>query len=264
MSEHEPGEPEPLSGSLRDYVDAFVAHERPEAPEVEATWSAIDTEVHGGRRRGLVIGVAAAVAIAAAVLLIVGGLDALVAQRQVDPAAVQAPREGAVEGSGGEAYSRGSNAAPLRAESREAEPEAAVVSPDVTPSVQTPVVEETEAVTDGGVPSHTKPRPPSSRSAQGTGGVANPAAPDLKREVTLFKAAKAELDAKRGPAALRTLDTYDREFPRGVFRREAQVLRAQALCASGSLEQARRLRDRFVEAHAGSPLASRMRDVCPG
>jgi len=86
--------------------------------------------------------------------------------------------------------------------------------------------------------------------------------PTLEDELLLFKQAKQAADSGKANQALSLLDRYAKEFPNGVLRLEAQVVRAEALCAAGRTSAAAKVRDRFVDSHPSHPLASRMRDLC--
>ncbi|MEM6992517.1 MAG: hypothetical protein AAF721_18530 [Myxococcota bacterium] len=269
MSEHDPGELEPMSAAMREYVDAFATVERPSADVAPATWQAIEAEIEPRRRPVLWIAGAAAVAAAAALVLVVAGLEGRTVDRDARDSSVQAPHEGTVEATGGASSLRGrrKTAAGAAPRSTATPPDPVVVPPVVPeppeepPTVDVPTVDVSPAVEAS--PVATPEASPRKRSRPTPKATAEPSdAPSLAADVAQFKLAKRALDGGRPNEALQELDEYKRDFPRGAFRLEAQLLRAEALCKAGRAAQARTLRDRFVEAHAGSPLASRMRAVC--
>lgn len=108
---------------------------------------------------------------------------------------------------------------------------------------------------------------PSSASAKATSREAAPAAelgPSLAREVELVEAARAALARGDASAALRSLDTYDREIPAGTLSPEARVLRIEALVRAGgdaNRARANALGDAFLAANPSGPQARRVRSV---
>jgi hypothetical protein len=94
------------------------------------------------------------------------------------------------------------------------------------------------------------------RSARG------PAAPsDLRGQIALLDAARASVASRADARALALLDRYDASYPAGAFRPEASALRIEALGSLGRTAQARTLAQRFLAAHADSPLADRVARV---
>jgi hypothetical protein len=88
--------------------------------------------------------------------------------------------------------------------------------------------------------------------------------PSLAREVELVEAARAALARGDASAALRSLDTYDREIPAGTLSPESRVLRIEALVRSGSdanRVRANALGDAFLAANPNGPQARRVRSV---
>ncbi|MGH7296275.1 MAG: outer membrane protein assembly factor BamD, partial [Polyangiaceae bacterium] len=67
------------------------------------------------------------------------------------------------------------------------------------------------------------------------------------------------LAAGDAAGALRRVDAYDREFPRGALAQEATTLRIEALLRQGQRDAALRLADRFLAANPRSPYAARIR-----
>ncbi len=72
---------------------------------------------------------------------------------------------------------------------------------------------------------------------------------------------RALAELRRGAAtdALRILDRYDREFPRGALQPEATAARVEALMAKGDRARAKAIAEQFLAAHPDSPLAHRVR-----
>lgn len=83
----------------------------------------------------------------------------------------------------------------------------------------------------------------------------------LADEVAALDAARAALASRDGAGALRALDRYAADFPRGFLGQEATVLRVEALAARGDRAAAADLARRFVAAHPSSPMADRVRSL---
>jgi hypothetical protein len=83
-------------------------------------------------------------------------------------------------------------------------------------------------------------------------------------ELALIREAKVALGAHRPEAAREHLREHARRFPRGVFADEREVLDAEALCALGRRDEARRKARAFAKAHPDSPLGKRARTLCSG
>lgn len=84
----------------------------------------------------------------------------------------------------------------------------------------------------------------------------------LQDEATLLAEVQGALRSGKPKLALGKLDAYDRRFPRGMLRAEAEAARVFALCASGSAEKARAFAERFVQRHPGSPAVARVQAAC--
>ncbi|HWB77292.1 MAG TPA: hypothetical protein VG755_20135, partial [Nannocystaceae bacterium] len=89
-------------------------------------------------------------------------------------------------------------------------------------------------------------------------------APSLAEETALFGEIQQALVGGQASRALTLIAKHEHDFPRGAFRQERTVAKAQALCAAGKRDAARSLRDKFLERYPSSHLAARMRAVCPG
>lgn len=81
----------------------------------------------------------------------------------------------------------------------------------------------------------------------------------LQEEVAALDRARAALRASNPGSALRHLNDYSAEFPRGSLRLEAETLRIEALSASGSHAEASRRAKRILERSPNSVLAARLR-----
>jgi len=245
-----------MSESMRDYVAAFSAVERPEADLSTQTWQAIEEETAPDRRRVIAVGLGAAVAVAAAVVLAFTSFGGSTLERQDGDASVQAPHAGEVDDTGGELSFKGP---PKKVERAQAKLRPAPLEPN--PVVNADPSTVPDAVLDG---EPLVPEPPvrSKPRKQATKPPAPKPERTLQDELELFKQAKRALDSGRAAEAVALLERFAKEFPKGALRLEAKVLRAQALCAAGRTSAATELRDRFVDSHPSSPLASRMRDVC--
>jgi hypothetical protein len=102
---------------------------------------------------------------------------------------------------------------------------------------------------------HAPPSPP--RHAQTPAGA-------LSLEVAALERAKGALAAGDPDAALRVLDRYRAQFPRGELSSEETVLRVEALLAKGETSKARALAAEYSAAHPESPYARRVRDLFGG
>ena len=231
---------------LRLYVAAFRRVEEPSAQARAATWSAIDRATTPPRRPWIWIGAGIAAA-AAAVLWIVLGTDAialsLFAEDEVDAHGDQAeylPLDEAPQHSVDHREPR--RPAPAPAIDRAAPPRIETPALPVEPAPEVP--------TTPPAPSKTRSKPERTRS--------------LADETALFAEIQQALVDRKPARALEAVARHEREYPRGAFRLERTVAKAQALCAVGRTKSARRLRADFLAKHGSSHLAPRMRAVCPG
>jgi hypothetical protein len=85
----------------------------------------------------------------------------------------------------------------------------------------------------------------------------------LSEEVSALEVAQRAL-AHDGRAALRALDRYHAQFPRGSLAAEETVLRVRALLRLGEAEQAATLADAFSARYPDSPYARRMQALVHG
>lgn len=96
---------------------------------------------------------------------------------------------------------------------------------------------------------------------QASSAIAPAPVPSTEREVELLDAVKSKLGAGAADGAARALDAYDAEFPQGVLRPEATVLRIRTLLLRGDREGARKLADAFLATHPSSVHAKRVRSL---
>ncbi|AKU95328.1 hypothetical protein AKJ09_01992 [Labilithrix luteola] len=80
----------------------------------------------------------------------------------------------------------------------------------------------------------------------------------LGRELARVTAARNALTGGDAASALRSLDAYDAEFPRGTFSVEVSVLRIEALARTGRSDEARELGNRFLARYPQGVLARRV------
>jgi hypothetical protein len=85
--------------------------------------------------------------------------------------------------------------------------------------------------------------------------------PDLRAEVDALGEARAALGRRDARAALEHLDAYNRAFPGGLLADEATILRIDALVRQHDQAAASALSRRYLDAHPGSPYATRLRSL---
>lgn len=81
----------------------------------------------------------------------------------------------------------------------------------------------------------------------------------LNRELAKVDSARGALQRGESATALRLLDQYNAEFPKGALRTEALVLRIEALMASGDRATAVRLGKSFLARSPNGTYARRVR-----
>jgi TolA-binding protein len=86
-----------------------------------------------------------------------------------------------------------------------------------------------------------------------------PPALGLGQQVAALDRARDALASGNAAGALRLVDEYDRQFPRGALAQEATALRIEALVQQGNRDAAGRLAERFLDANPRSPHAARIR-----
>ncbi len=220
---------------LQLYVAAFRDVEQPTAAARAATWRAIDRETAASPRRWLWIGAAAMLAAAVWLVFRVGGIElAILGADEPDASHDQA------------GYLPDEEEASIAEARRRETPVERSSAPAIAPVAAAPVVEAPVVV-----------EAPKRRTD-----VARPA-PTLAEETKLFAEIQQALVAGQPKSALAAISRHQREFPRGAFRLERDVAKAQALCAAGDRRAAVRVREQFLAKHGKSHLAPRMRAVCP-
>lgn len=83
-------------------------------------------------------------------------------------------------------------------------------------------------------------------------------APALRDELTRLERARTALHDRRARVALSTLDDYDRAYPRGALREEAEALRIETLLALDEVARARELGAAFVRSYPHSVHGARV------
>jgi hypothetical protein len=83
----------------------------------------------------------------------------------------------------------------------------------------------------------------------------------LGQETLLLDRARKDLDAQEGGEALRVLDQYERQFPHGLLRPEATLLRLAALFQTGKIAAADSLAARLLADEAYSAYVPRIRSL---
>lgn len=98
-------------------------------------------------------------------------------------------------------------------------------------------------------PGPSTPRPPS------------PSSSTLEAELAVIQQART---AKTAAARLTLLDQHRDEFGEGVLADEREVMRVEALCALGRVDEAEQVASAFIAAKPSNPLRSRVEPACPG
>lgn len=81
----------------------------------------------------------------------------------------------------------------------------------------------------------------------------------VKAELGLLEQARSSLNGGSPSSALQALSRYNERYPRGSLRLEAEVLKVEALAASGRIAEAARLADRVLARNPKSVVAARLR-----
>lgn len=84
----------------------------------------------------------------------------------------------------------------------------------------------------------------------------------LQDEAALLAEVQGALRSGQGSVALAKLESYDRRFPTGMLRAEADAARVFALCSAGRVDKARAAATRFVQRYPSSPAAARVQTAC--
>jgi hypothetical protein len=84
----------------------------------------------------------------------------------------------------------------------------------------------------------------------------------LEDEAALLAEVQGALRSGNASVALGKLESYDRRFPTGMLRAEADAAKVFALCSAGRVEKARAAAARFVQRYPSSPAAPRVQAAC--
>jgi hypothetical protein len=84
----------------------------------------------------------------------------------------------------------------------------------------------------------------------------------LQDEAALLAEVQGALRNGQASLALGKLESYDRRFPGGVLRSEADAARVFALCAVGKADKARAAAARFVQRYPNAPATARVQGAC--
>lgn len=133
--------------------------------------------------------------------------------------------------------------------------------PPATPAVRQPPAPPVTArahVTPAPVPRPTsvEASAPPARAAKPPSGLR------LEQEAALLAEVQGALRSGKATVALGKLESYDRRFPTGMLRAEADAARVFALCSAGRVEKARFAATRFVQRYPSSPAAARVQAAC--
>ncbi len=139
-----------------------------------------------------------------------------------------------------------------------ATPPAEVVEAAPAPEPTTQPAEEPPAPEPPKVEQPTKPRV---KKASQSKPAASETSNALVRELALIDRARRALRDDNPSLALRRLDAYNTEFPKGSLKTEQTVLRIEALAASGNRATATRLGRAFLKRSPNGPYARRVRSL---
>jgi len=87
---------------------------------------------------------------------------------------------------------------------------------------------------------------------------------NLEAEAKLLAEAQRALGSGHTSDALSQLNEYDRRFPSGMLRLEADAARVLALCRAGRKTEGEAATRRFLQRYPGSPQATRVEQACRG
>ena len=99
-------------------------------------------------------------------------------------------------------------------------------------------------------------------SAQPARAIKPPSGLRLEQEAALLAEVQGALRSGQAATALAKLESYDRRFPTGMLRAEADAARVFALCGAGRIDKARASAARFVQRYPSSPAAARVQAAC--
>jgi hypothetical protein len=137
-----------------------------------------------------------------------------------------------------------------------------VAPPPVAPSTVTAQKSTEPPQPDNAEPKGDAPTAAPQNLASHRKSAARVPAESLAKEVVILSRAGAALHRGRPGEALTALAEHQREFPTGVLAQERSAARAQALCALGRLQEARKELFQLARTSPNSPLESRARKAC--
>jgi hypothetical protein len=119
--------------------------------------------------------------------------------------------------------------------------------------VEAPPVEEAKA----------EPVAEPERRAPSTSAAAPKSSADtsIASEILMIDQARKSVAAGSGASAIRALDDYRRQYPRGRFSEEATLIRIEALAQSGNRAGAKALAGRYRASHPNSPHLRRIESI---
>jgi hypothetical protein len=140
--------------------------------------------------------------------------------------------------------------------------ESAVIAPPRSePAVTTLSVHDLAPAPPPKVPSRAPAPGGNTRASSPEGPITGEARGSFSDELALVSAARAALETGNAPACLRTVERYDERFRSGIFAQEIEVLRIEALAASGETARATTRAERFLATSGRSPYADRVRSL---
>lgn len=118
-----------------------------------------------------------------------------------------------------------------------------------------PVASESEGAADEARPQDRRATKRSLKSS------AAPRGDTLSRQLELIDQARGAMQRGDAARALRLVDTYRSQFPRGSLHAEATVLKVEALMAAGQRTRARQIAEAFLSKAPDSAYARRLRSL---
>lgn len=103
--------------------------------------------------------------------------------------------------------------------------------------------------------------PPENAQPGSSGSAPGMARTTFAEELALVGAARSALERGDVPSCVRAVDRYQERFGSGTFAHEIEVIRIEALFASGERTRARAAAEQFVRANANSPYVDRVRSL---
>jgi hypothetical protein len=138
--------------------------------------------------------------------------------------------------------------APAEAVAPSAQPAPVASPPNVVRSTETPRARAPVDVRSG-KPADVDPKAAHAESST------------FDEELALLSAARSGLETKDIPASLRAVERYQTRFRSGLFAEEMEVIRIDALAASGERARAHVLAEQFLAANPRSTYAARVRSL---